>query len=232
MRRTISLAATAAVIAIGIWGASATAFGTDTKPAPSAALSATRVQQAAPQVPATGTWNIDPAHTNVNFAIKHMGISTVRGRFDDVSGTLYADTMNPEKSTVQVTIKVASIDTDIKMRDDHLKSPDFFDAEKYPEITFRSTRVEKKRGGSFVAHGNLTMHGVTREIALPFKVAGPVKDQQAGVRVGAETQVRLNRQDFGIKYNQVLDNGALAVANDVDVTISLEVVPAKSEATK
>ena len=102
----------------------------------------------------------------------------------------------------------------------------------YPEITFRSTRIEKDEGGGFVAHGNLTMHGVTREIALPFKVAGPINDPRAGGRIGVETQVRLNRQDYGIKYHQVLDNGALAVANDVDVTISLEAVPAKTAASE
>jgi polyisoprenoid-binding protein YceI len=159
-----------------------------------------------------------------------MGISTVRGRFDDVSGTIVADAANPAKSSVEVVIKTASIDTDVKMRDDHLRSPDFFDAAKYPEITFRSTRIEKTRNGGFIARGNLTMHGVTRDVTLPFKVAGPIADPQAGGRIGVETQVRLNRQDYGIKYGQVLGNGALAVANDVDVTISLEAVPAKTAA--
>lgn len=192
----------------------------------------TPAAKAAAPVPSTGTWTIDPAHSNVNFAIRHMGISTVRGRFDDVAGTIVADAANPEKSSVQVTIKTASIDTDIKMRDDHLKSPDFLDAAKYPEITFRSTRIEKRQNGGFVAHGNLTMHGVTKPVALPFKVAGPIADPQAGGRFGVETQVRLNRQDYGIKYGQVLGNGALAIANDVDVTISLEAVPARKTATK
>jgi polyisoprenoid-binding protein YceI len=117
------------------------------------------------------------------------------------------------------------------MRDDHLRNPDFFDAEKYPQITFKSTRVERRRGG-MVATGMLTMHGVSREIALPFKVAGPIKDPRAGGRIGIETRVRLNRQDYGLKYHQVLDNGALAIANDVDIEISLEAVPARNTASR
>jgi len=186
-------------------------------------------QAAAP--PLTGNWTIDPLHSNVNFAIRHMGIATIRGRFDEFGGTIAADAASPEKSSVQVTIKAASIDTDIKMRDDHLRNPDFLDVDKYPEITFRSSRVEKSQEG-FIAHGALTMHGVSRDIALPFRVEGPIKDPRAGGRIGIETRVRLNRQDYGIKYHQVLDNGALALANDVNVTISLEAVPAKPAAPK
>jgi polyisoprenoid-binding protein YceI len=194
-----------------------------------------RVQTPAPgaqtaPVPLTGSWTIDAFHSNVNFAIKHMGISTVRGRFDDFAGTIVADTADPKKWSVDVTIQTASINTAIKMRDDHLRNADFFDAEKYPQITFKSTRVEKRRGG-FVARGTLTMHGVSKEIALPFQVAGPIKDPRTGGRIGIETRVRLNRQDYGLKFHQVLDNGALAIANDVDIEISLEAVPAKTTAS-
>lgn len=181
--------------------------------------------------PLSGTWTIDPPHSNVNFAIKHLGISAIRGRFDQFAGQIVADAANPEKSSVQVTIQVASIDTDVKLRDDHLRSPEFFDAEKYPEITFKSTRVDKGRDGGPIARGTLTMHGVSREVALPFKVAGPVPDPRAGSRIGVETQLRLNRQDYGISYHQVLDNGVLALANDVDITISLEAIPAKPAAS-
>lgn len=185
---------------------------------------------AAQTAPITGNWDIDPMHTNVNFAIRHMGISIVRGRFDDVSGTIVANEKDPSKSSVNVTIQAASIDTNVKMRDDHLRSPDFFNVAQYPTITFRSTSVEKRRGG-FTAKGILTMHGVAKEISLPFVASGPVKDPNSGFRAGAETQIHLNRQDFGIKYNAVLDNGSLAVGNDVDVTISLEAVPAKPATT-
>lgn len=178
-------------------------------------------------MPLKGTWTIDPLHSNVSFAIKHMGLATIRGRFDEFAGTIVADNDNPEKASVQVTIKTASIDTDIAARDAHLRTPDFLDVAKYPEITFRSSRVEKAPNG-FVAHGTLAMHGVSREISLPFRLGGPVKDPRAGSRLGVETRVRLNRQDYGLKYHQVLDNGVLALANDVNVAISLEAVPAKS----
>jgi polyisoprenoid-binding protein YceI len=196
----------------------------------------TRAQTPAPgaqtaTVPLTGTWTIDLLHSNVNFAIKHLGISTVRGRFDDFAGTIVADAADPKKWSVDVTIQTASINTGIKMRDDHLRNADFFDVEKYPQITFKSTRVEKRRGG-FVARGTLTMHGVSKEITLPFTVAGPIKDPRTGGRIGIETRVRLNRQDYGLKYHQVLDNGALALANDVDIEIGLEATPAKSTASR
>lgn len=206
--------AAAGVLALGLYGASESRA--QSKPAPTAP-------------PLTGTWAIDPAHTNVNFAVRHMGISTVRGRFDDVSGSIVADAAHPEKNSVEVTIQTASIDTDIKMRDDHLRSPEFLEVEKYPTMTFRSSKVEKRKGG-FVARGTLTLHGTSREVDLPFRVAGPINDPHSGARFGVETQLRLNRQDYGVKYHQILDSGALAIANDVDITISLEAVPAKPSA--
>ena len=104
---------------------------------------------------------------------------------------------------------------------------EFFDADKYPEITFRSTRIEPGRNGGFLARGTLSIRDAAREIALPFRVAGPIKDPRAGARLGVETRLRLNRQDYGIKYHQVLDNGVLALANDVDIEIGLEAIPAK-----
>lgn len=195
----------------------------------SASLAASRAMpgRQSISIPLSGSWTIDPFHTNVNFAVKHFGISTVRGRFDEVAGTIVADEAVPSNSKVEVTIKTASIDTDVKMRDDHLRSPDFFDAAKYPEITFKSTRVERRSADNWAAHGILTMHGVSRQISVPFKVAGPVKDERAGARIGVEAKLRLNRQDYGIKYNQLLDNGILAVGNDVNIEIGLEAVTAK-----
>ncbi|MFN3653472.1 MAG: YceI family protein [Armatimonadota bacterium] len=175
--------------------------------------------------PLRGTWTLDPLHSNVSFAIKHLGLAMIRGRFDEFAGTIVAEGDSPEKASVQVTIKTASIDTDIAARDEHLRSADFFDVEKFPEITFRSTRVEKARDG-FVAHGPLTIKGISREVALPFRVAGPITVPQAGTRIGVETRTRLNRQEFGLTYHQVFD-GVLALANDVDVAISLEAVPEK-----
>jgi polyisoprenoid-binding protein YceI len=192
-------------------------------PAPVALAQAPAAAAPAP-APLTGTWTIDPAHTNVHFAIGHLGISTVRGRFGDVSGTIVADAAHPEKSTVAVTIKTASVDTGVAMRDGHLKTADFFDAEKYPEITFKSTRIEKTRRG-FVARGDLTLHGVTRAVTLPFRVNGPIVNGRGQSHVGAETSITLNRRDFGMNYGSLLASGALDVANNVDVTISLEAIP-------
>jgi polyisoprenoid-binding protein YceI len=210
-KKTLAGAAAAlmSAAALGYWGASET-----------------RAQAPAPAVPLTGTWTVDPVHSNINFSIRHLGLSVIRGRFDEFTGTIVADAANPEKSSVQVSIKAASIDTDVPMRDQHLRTPDFFEVEKYPEITFKSTKVEKAKNG-FLARGMLTMHGASREVALPFRVEGPIKHPFAGVRFGVETTARVNRQDYGLKYHEVLDNGALALANDVDITISLQATPAK-----
>jgi len=217
MRRTTKFAAMAATGAMGLF-----LLGNVPGPVSHAQAPAAAVVTA----PLTGTWTIDPAHTNVTFGIRHLGISTVRGRFNDVSGTIVADAARPEKSSVKVTIKTASVDTGIEMRDNHLRTADFLDAEKYPEITFESTRIVR-RGRGFVAHGKFTLHGVTRDIALPFEVKGPVNDGMGSSRIGAETQIKLNRRDYGINYGTALANGALDVGNDVDVNISLEAVPAK-----
>jgi polyisoprenoid-binding protein YceI len=179
----------------------------------------------------TGNWTIDGAHSHIGFAIRHMGIATIRGRFNEFSGAIVGNAEDPAKQSVQVTIKTASIDTGIPRRDDHLRTPDFMDAAQYPETTFRSTRVEKTASG-LVAHGTLTMHGVSREIALPFTLSGPIRDPRAGGRIGVDTRIRLNRHDYGIKYHQVLDNGALSLANDVDIDISLEAVPARGPASR
>ena len=181
-------------------------------------------------IPLTGTWAVDPAHTNVNFSIRHFGISQVHGRFDDLAGTIVADAAQPEKSSVQFTIQTASVNTNVKMRDDDLRSPNYFDAAKFPEITFQSTRIERGRHGAFVADGNLTIHGVTKPIALPFHVAGPIKDPFGGTRFGLETEVHVNRLDYGVGNGERLTTGDFAVGNDVDVVISLEATPAKTTA--
>lgn len=196
-------------------------------PGPAIHAETPAVSAPAAAVPLSGTWTIDPAHTNVNFGIRHLGISTVRGRFDNVAGTIVADAAHPEKSSVRVSIKTDSVNTGIAMRDGHLKTADFFDAAKYPEITFESTKISTSRNG-FTARGKLTMHGVTREISLPFKVNGPVNDGMGGNRIGTETRIKLDRRDYGMTYGAKLANGALDVGNEVDVTISLEALPASS----
>ncbi len=181
-------------------------------------------------IPLSGTWDVDPAHTNINFSIRHFGISQVHGRFDDFTGTIIADAAHPEKSSVQFTIQAASVNTNVKMRDDDLRSPNYFDTAKYSQITFQSTRIERGRHGAFIAEGDLTMHGVTKQVALPFQIAGPIKDPFGGTRFGLETEVHLSRIDYGVGNGQKLTNGDFAVGNDVDVVISLEAVPAKTTA--
>lgn len=177
--------------------------------------------------PITGTWAVDPAHTNINFSIRHFGISQVHGRFDDFAGTIVADGAHPEKSSVQFSIQTAGINTNVKMRDDDLRSANYFDAAKYSQITFQSTSITRGRRGNFVAQGNLKIHGVTKQVALPFNVSGPIKDPFGGTRFGLETEVHVNRLDYGVGDGKKLTSGDFAIGNDVDVIISLEAVPAK-----
>ncbi|BDI33251.1 hypothetical protein CCAX7_53020 [Capsulimonas corticalis] len=176
--------------------------------------------------PIAGSWSVDPAHTNINFAVKHMGLSIVRGRFDDIAGTVVADPDHLDKSSVQFTIQATSIDTNVKMRDDDLRSPTYFDVAKYPTITFQSTRIEKKKH-DYVAYGDLTIHGVTKQVALPFTVSGPIHDPFGGVRFGLLTGIHLSRLDYGVGGGDKFSTGVLAIGDDIDVTISLEAVPAK-----
>ena len=172
-----------------------------------------------------GAWVTDPTHTSITFSVRHMVVSQVQGRFDKSSGVIAADSKDISKSSVSFTIQTASIDTNQPQRDAHLKTADFFDAAKYPEITFKSSRIEKKDDGSYVAHGTFTMHGTAKEIDLPFEVAGPIKDAFGMNRFGLHAKLRLNRQDYGVKWNQAMDNGGLVVGNDVDIEINLEAVP-------
>ena len=181
-------------------------------------------------IPLTGTWAVDPMHTNVNFSIRHFGISQVRGRFDDVAGTIVADAAHPEKSSVQVTIQTASVNTNVKMRDDDLRSDHYFDAAQYPQITFQSTQIKPGRNGGFVADGTLTIHGVSKPVSLPFRVAGPIKDPFGMTRFGLETETHVNRLDYKVGNGQALPSGDMAIGSDVDVVISLEAVPAKTAA--
>ncbi len=169
------------------------------------------------------TWNIDPAHTTVSFAVRHMMVSNVRGDFTKVSGTVVGDEKNPAGATVQATIDTASIDTREPKRDEHLKSPDFFDVAKYPTITFVSKKVEPAGPGHWKMTGDLTLHGVTKEVVLDVDGAsGAVKDPTGKIRAGAHATTKINRKDFGIVWNKALDGGGIAVGDDVDVVIDVE----------
>jgi polyisoprenoid-binding protein YceI len=169
---------------------------------------------------ATGTWGVDKTHTDIGFTIKHLAVSKVRGHFNDFDGTVVVNGAKPESSSVNFTIKAASIDTANAQRDGHLKSADFFDVDKYPEIAFKSTKITKTKKG-FNATGQFTMHGVTKTIVLPFTVEGPIKGPDGALHLGVDTAVTLNRQDYGLTWSKMTE-GVAMVSNEVDIAISLD----------
>jgi len=175
-----------------------------------------------PLIP-TGTWTVDPAHSSVEFSVKHMGIANVRGKFSEFEGTLEMKEQLAE-SRAHGTVKVASIDTGEGPRDDHLRSPDFFNIEEFPEITFESTRVEAIDGESSRVWGNLTMHGITREIRLEVVIQGTDIDPWGNTRAGLEIVGKLNRGDFDMKFNQALGSGNMLVGDKVAVALDISAV--------
>jgi polyisoprenoid-binding protein YceI len=171
-------------------------------------------------------YEVDTAHSSISFAIRHMVVSKTKGEFTDYSVTIKEHPEDIGKSSVTAVIKAASIDTRNEKRDNHLRSADFFDVEKFPEITFKSKKIEKK-GDGFVAHGTLTMHGVSKEISLPFTFSEKIKDPYGNTRVGVEINYKLNRKDYGLKWNRTLDQGGLVVGNEVKIEILLEMIAKK-----
>lgn len=176
-----------------------------------------------PRAAAVDLYEFDPVHSSIGFGVRHMVITTVRGKFNKFEGRILYDPENITQSSVEVTIEAASIDTGIQKRDNHLRSADFFDVEKHPQITFKSQRIEKTAEG-FVAHGPLTMHGVTRDVAIPFTVAGPVKDAWGGLRIGAEANLAIDRRDWGLNWNQALEAGGVLVDNNVRIELNIQAV--------
>ncbi|GAB4335253.1 MAG: YceI family protein [Calditrichia bacterium] len=172
-------------------------------------------------------YDIDKSHTNIGFKVRHMVIAKVNGNFSDYSGQISFDPNAPEKSSISVTIQVASISTENEKRDAHLKSPDFFDAAKYPTITFVSKSVKKTADKKYVAVGDLTIRGVTKAIELPFEVTGMVKDPWGNERMGIEASTTINRQDFGVSWNKTLDAGGVVVSDDVEIIIEAELIKKK-----
>jgi polyisoprenoid-binding protein YceI len=173
-------------------------------------------------VPA-GTWQVDPAHSSVEFSVKHMGIANVRGRFSDFQGTVEVG-KDAWSAKAHGTIRVASIDTGEAQRDTHLRSADFFDADAFPEITFESTRVEPIDDDSSRVWGNLTMHGITREVKLDLVLQGTDTDPWGNERAGAEIQGILSRKDFDMKFNQVLGSGNLLVGDKVRISLDISAI--------
>ena len=175
-------------------------------------------------VRAADTYEIDPAHTSVQFSIRHMMISNVRGEFTKLSGKATGDVANPTAATVEATIDATSIDTRNEKRDEHLRSPDFLDAAKFPAMTFKSTKVEKA-GDAWKLHGDLTLHGVTKPVVLDVtNVTPPTKDPWGNTRIGAQATTKINRQDFGIVFNKTLDGGGVLVGDEISITIDVEVI--------
>jgi polyisoprenoid-binding protein YceI len=171
-----------------------------------------------------GEYKIDPAHSVIGFAIRHFEISFVRGRFKDFSGMIRYDDTDVSKSSVEFTARIESIDTGVDARNAHLRTADFFDAAKFPDMTFKSARVESKGSDQYVLHGAFTLKGVTRQISVPFTMTGAIKDAQGNTRFGVAAQTKINRRDYGITWGTSMANGGLDVGNEVMIDIQLEAV--------
>ncbi len=175
---------------------------------------------------AATTWNIDSTHSSAQFKVKHMMISNVKGEFTTITGFLKHDE-DPAHSYVEASIDATAINTRDPQRDAHLKSPDFLDVEKYPALTFKSTRIAKKGDGEVAVSGDLTIHGVTRPVT--FEVEGPsepVKDPWGNTRVGLSATTRVNRKDFGLTWNAALETGGILVGDEVTIMLDIQFVKA------
>jgi polyisoprenoid-binding protein YceI len=171
----------------------------------------------------SGDYKLDPAHSLIGFAVRHLEINWVEGRFKEFEGTIHYDDKDVTKSLVEFSAKVASVDTEIEARDKHLRTADFFEVEKFPTMTFKSTRVERKGKDAYVLHGDLTLKGVTKPVALPFTIKGAVKDPWGNTRFGIAGETKINRRDFGVNYGNAFAGG-LDVGNEVTISLQLEAV--------
>lgn len=169
-------------------------------------------------------WATDPAHSNLEFSVRHLMISTVRGRFSSFAGTATFDEQNPAASLVEATVDVKSIDTREAQRDEHLRSADFFDVEHYPTITFRSTRIERVSNGHYKVAGELTMRGTSREVVLDAIEEGRTRDPWGKERIGFSVTSKIKRSEFGLTWNQLLETGGVAVSDEVKISADVELV--------
>jgi polyisoprenoid-binding protein YceI len=181
--------------------------------------------ETAPGATTKTTWKLDPSHTLVEFSAKHLMITTVKGRITDVEGTIVIDERNPRNSSVEATLKAVSIDTRTEQRDQHLRSADFLNAELFPEIRFRSTKIEGDKD-SFKLTGDLTIRDVTRPVTLDIQFEGQQTDPWGGERVGFSGSGKIDRRDFGLTWNQALETGGVVVGNDVKINLEVEAVKA------
>ena len=183
---------------------------------------------ATPTATAT-TWNIEPNHSLVEFSAKHMMITTVKGRFRDVNGTIVIDEANPSRSKVEATMSAATIDTGVAQRDQHLVSGDFLDAENHKTITFTSKRVDgasAREGDEFTVVGDLTIRGTTHEVTLTASYEGRGKDPWGGERISFTATGKIDRRDYGLTWNQALETGGILVSNDIKISIEVQAVRA------
>jgi polyisoprenoid-binding protein YceI len=175
----------------------------------------------------TSIWNLDPVHSVAEFKVKHMMISNVKGQFTGISGVLSFDDSDVTKSRVEASIDASSINTRDAQRDEHLKSSDFFDVEKFPTLTFQSTSVKRTGDDELAVTGDLTLHGVTREVV--FNVEGPTapgKDPWGNTRVGLSAVTKINRKDFGLTWNSALETGGILVGDEITITLDVQFVKA------
>ena len=171
-----------------------------------------------------GDYKIDPAHSTIGFSIRHYEINWVSGRFKDFNGMIHFDDRDVTKSSVEFTAKVESIDTGVAPRDNHLRTADFFEVAKHPEMTFKSTRVERRGKDSYVLHGDFTLKGVTKQVALPFTITGAIKDPRGNTRFGIDAHTKIDRRDYGITWGKALAGGGLDLGNEVTIALALEAV--------
>ena len=171
-------------------------------------------------------WNLDTSHSSVAFEVRHMAISKVKGSFGEFAGTVSGEPGKPETFSVEATVQLASVDTGNGKRDDHLRSADFFDAEKFPTMTFKSTGV-KMDGDEGTLTGELTLHGVTKPVEFELEYAGMVDDPWGNTRMGFSAETTIDRREFGLTWSKALETGGLVVDNDVEIELEVELVQAK-----
>ena len=180
----------------------------------------------------TTTWNIDSSHSSVNFTVRHMVFAKVRGRFGSFAGTIEGDLEDPTQARVAVDIDAGSIDTGTAERDQHLRSADFFDTESFPRLRFASTRVERVADERYRVHGDLTIRDVTREVVLEVEYGGRGADPWGNQRVGFTAQAAIDRSDFGLRWNQVLETGGVLVGDRITIELEIQAVAAAAASSK
>jgi polyisoprenoid-binding protein YceI len=196
----------------------------------SQSLIAIALTAALPVVSHAETWDIDPAHTNVEFKVRHMMISNVKGQFEKSAGTVTVDGNNTASARIDVTIDATSINTRVAMRDNDLKSPNFLDVAKYPTITFKSTKIEPAGDNKWKVTGDLTLHGVTKQVVLDVDgPSKPVKDPMGNTRAGASATIEIKRSDFGLSWNKALEAGGVVVGDEVAISIDVEAIRKSGE---